>query len=299
MIEENIGGIAAAEAATEESATSDIYPDLTPEAPQAEKPESATGEAPETPEHPGPEPEEPEHIKELKKVRADRRQAREEAAYWKGVAEARVRPAEAPQEASQEQKPLVSPNPEDYDSQEAYIDALVDYRFEAKQHAVVDAATREAAQKRSTEIYGAYRQRMEEAAKDDPELREIEARTDLPISPSMAQIIHQSDIPDRLTRYFADHADEAQRLFGLAAPVVDARGNVIGINGNPLIVAREIGRIEAQLKAEPAPKKRTVSAAPEPHEPVGGRQGVVEAADAFDPALSTEERIAVWKAKGK
>jgi hypothetical protein len=297
--EQVIDGQAAGEAPVEESASS-IYPDLTPEA-QAEKPEPAPGDTPETPEKPGSEPAGELGDKGKEEIITLRKRAQEaerRAAYLEGLAEGRIKPEQQP-EVRHELQPLIRPNTEDFDTQQAYEDALLSWNRETIKRELAAANDEQVTRQRYDEIYGTYRQRMDAAAADNPELKAIETRPDLPISPTMAQLIHQSEMPDKLTLYFADHPDEAMRLFKTAEPLLDARGNVVGVRGNPILVAREMGRLEAKLAAEPAVKPKEVTGAPEPHEPVGGGKGVINAADAFDPNLSTDERIALWKGKGQ
>ncbi len=277
----------------DQTVTSMLTPDAAvdsspaPNAAEAAEPaqtgDSGTQPAPETPKDQGAGPSGVERrIQQLvaRQREAERREAArsEEAAYWRGIAEGRIRPAN-----NGGGTPL-SPNPFGGVSPQPYLPAgapefpaLADFERsedyeEARTRCVVEKAKwdlkqeLEAHRVRETqgEIERRYRARMAAAAGSDPELLEIENDTTLPVSLPMALAIKESEAAPQVLRYLSAHRDEAARISRM----------------NPIAAAREIGRIEAMAEVPSHPRDlRTVSQAPEPVRPVGGTKGSIETDD--------------------
>ena len=147
---------------------------------------------------------------------------------------------------------------EQFESPEAYAEAL------AYQKAEELLAKREAA-KQQSQVLESYQER-EEAARDKyDDFEQVAYNPKLPITNVMAETIQSSDIGPELAYYLGTNPKDAERISRMS----------------PLSQAKEIGKIEAKLAAEP-PVKRTTSA-PAPISPVTARSSGSPAYDTTDP----------------
>ena len=145
-----------------------------------------------------------------------------------------------------------------FESPEAYAEAL------AYQKAEELIAKREAAKQHSA-VLESYQER-EEAARDKyDDFEQVAYNPKLPITDVMAETIQSSDIGPELAYYLGTNPKDAERISRMS----------------PLSQAKEIGKIEAKLAAEP-PVKRTTSA-PAPISPVTARSSGSPAYDTTDP----------------
>jgi hypothetical protein len=145
-----------------------------------------------------------------------------------------------------------------FESTEAYADAL------AYQKAEQLIAQREAA-KQQSQVLESYHEREEEARSKYEDFEQVAYNPKLPITNVMAEAIQSSDIGPELAYHLGTNPKEADRISKLS----------------PLAQAKEIGRIEAKLAADP-PVKRT-SSAPAPISPVSARSTGSPAYDTTDP----------------
>jgi len=145
-----------------------------------------------------------------------------------------------------------------FESTEAYADAL------AYQKAEQLIAQREAA-KQQSQVLESYHEKEEEARSKYEDFEQVAYNPKLPITNVMAEAIQSSDIGPELAYHLGINPKEADRISKLS----------------PLAQAKEIGRIEAKLAADP-PVKRT-SSAPAPISPVSARSTGSPAYDTTDP----------------
>jgi hypothetical protein len=145
-----------------------------------------------------------------------------------------------------------------FESPEAYAEAL------ALQKAEELIAKREAAKQQSA-VLESYQEREEVARDKYDDFEQVAYNPKLPITNVMAETIQSSDIGPELAYYLGSNPKEADRISRMT----------------PLSQAKEIGKIEAKLAAEP-PVKRTTSA-PAPISPVTARSSGAPAYDTTDP----------------
>jgi hypothetical protein len=156
-----------------------------------------------------------------------------------------------------------------FESPEAYAEAL------AYQKAEELIAKREAAKQQSA-VLESYQER-EEAARDKyDDFQQVAYNPQLPITNVMAETIQSSDIGPELAYYLGSNPKEADRISRMT----------------PLSQAKEIGRIEAKLAADP-PVKRTTSA-PAPISPVTARSSGAPAYDTTDPRSTKTMTDSQW-----
>ena len=155
------------------------------------------------------------------------------------------------------------PKPEDFDTYEAYTEALTDWKLEQRERQRVQ----EDAQRR---VYESWMARIQAARQAHPDFDEV-VDSDVPVSAAMQQAILESDNGAEIAYWLGKHPEEAERISKLP----------------PIAAIREIGRIEASLAAPPPQPKAPVTRAPKPVTPVsGGKPG--GARDVYDPALAED-----------
>jgi hypothetical protein len=192
---------------------------------------------------------EPKVVQELKAQRKKRQQAEQEAAYWRGVAEA----SRVPEPAAQpEMVPshTEAPRLEDYEDIEAFEAANVKYIIQQAEMNIERKLQQKQVEESTRQIEATFQKRMADAAEIEPDLADIISDPTLPVSGDMANIIKRSDKSVELIKYLNLNRDTAKRMMHLSAHEV----------------GYELGKIEAafarQEKAIEPPKK--VSMAPEP-----------------------------------
>lgn len=168
------------------------------------------------------------------------------------------------------QAPAVPVTPEQFASDADYVEALAEQRAEQK---LFEREQR----KQQSETLEAYHDREEEARSKYNDFEQVAYNPNLTITAVMAQTIQSSDIGPEVAYHLGANPKEAERISRL----------------QPILQAREIGKIEARLAADP-PVKRT-SNAPSPISPVTARSNGSSNYDTTDPrsikSMSTSEWI--------
>lgn len=159
-----------------------------------------------------------------------------------------------------------------FETPEAYAQALA----EQKAHELI--AKRDQ-QKQLSEVVEVYHEKEEEARNKYDDFEQVAYNPALKITEVMAQAIQASEIGPDVAYFLGQNPKDADRISRLT----------------PLLQAKEIGRIEAKLAAEP-PKPTKTSSAPSPIAPVTARSVSSPSYDTTDPrstkTLSTSEWIA-------
>jgi len=156
-----------------------------------------------------------------------------------------------------------------FESPEAYAEALAYHKAEEL------LARREAASRQS-QVLESYQER-EEAARDKyDDFEQVAYNPKLNITNVMAETIQSSDVGPELAYYLGSNPKDADRIARLT----------------PFMQAKEIGKIEAKLAAEP-PMKRTTSA-PAPISPVTARTSGSPSHDTTDPRSIKTMTTSQW-----
>ena len=174
-------------------------------------------------------------------------------------------------QAEMQAKPKELPPADQFESPEAYAEALAVKKAE-------ELLAQREYQKQQAAIDDAYHEREEEARAKYDDFEQVAYNPQLRVTDVMAETIKASDIGPDLAYWLGSNPKEADRISRLS----------------PLLQAREIGKIEAKLGAEP-PQKKTTSA-PEPIRPVSARAVNPGVTDTTDPrsvqTMSASEWIA-------
>lgn len=177
-------------------------------------------------------------------------------------------------ERKQVQQPVAAP-PKDvppadsFESPEAYADALAAKKAE-------ELVAQRDAQRRQAEVLEAYQDREEQAREKYDDFEQVAYNPKLPITAVMAETIQASDVGPEVAYYLGSNPKEADRISRLT----------------PFLQAKEIGKIEAKLAADP-PVKRT-TAAPQPITPVSARTTGSPAFDTTDPRSIKQMSTSQW-----
>jgi hypothetical protein len=214
-----------------------------------------------TPKVAKPEPTEAE--KRIQRLVAERKEAEElaeknarEAEYYKGLAEGRT-PKPSPE------KPVppaadTAPAPPDvtkYEKYEDYERAKETYLVEKAKYEIRQEAKADAEKKKKEAVDRTWNEKVAAAATKHADFQRVIGNPAFVQSDPVAFLIKDSEIGGELAYYLGTHLDVTAKLNALP----------------PHVVAKEIGKIEAQLltpKAEP--QKNIISQAPEPIKTVAG-----------------------------
>jgi hypothetical protein len=162
--------------------------------------------------------------------------------------------------------PIDLPPVDQFESPDAYAEAKVLKLMEQRE-----------LQKQQSQILEAYHNREQEALDKYDDFEQVAYNPKLSITTVMAQSIQASDVGPEVAYYLGANPKEADRIARL----------------DPVLQAKEIGRIEAKLSSDP-PVKRT-SSAPAPIRPVTARTSGNPSYDTTDPrstkAMTTSEWI--------
>ena len=187
-------------------------------------------------------------------------------------------------EAQAKQAPAELPPADQFESTEAYAEALAERKAQ-------ELIAKREAERQQSEMIEAYHEREEEARNKYDDFEQVAYNPKLPITNVMAETIQSSDIGPDVAYYLGSNPKEADRISKLS----------------PFLQAKEIGRIEAKLVAEPVTRK--TSSAPAPIAPVTARTSGTPSYDTTDPrstkTMSTSEwienerlrQIKAWEAK--
>ena len=200
-------------------------------APEGDKPEEK--EPPKSEKRPGVQ----SRIDELTRARYE---AEREAKFWREQA------AKSPPPSTDAPKPTKA----DYPDDEAYFEALADFKAEQKVQQFSQQTQAERAQeaqaRQTASQFNLYQERVQQA--DLPDYAEVVGQSDVPAAPHVLESILDSDVGPQLAYHLAKHPDVAERLNAMT----------------PVQAAREIGRLEAAVTGPAAtqptpPAKRTTT----------------------------------------
>ena len=172
------------------------------------------------------------------------------------------------------QPPAVPSEPlraDDFADAQTYADALAERKAQ-------ELLAKRAAEAERQATLDAYHDREETARDKYDDFEQVAYNPKLPITNVMAETIQSSDIGPELAYYLGSNPKEADRISRL----------------QPILQAKEIGKLEAKLASNPPVKK--TSSAPAPFAPVTARSVGSPTYDTTDPrsvkAMTTSEWIA-------
>jgi hypothetical protein len=195
---------------------------------------------------------------DVEKNHFQRRQERllRERAEYKAKAEWYEQQAQT-QQQKQTQGKDDRPARDQFESDEAYVQALTEHLVERRLSGVKEEL---AQHQNQSQVQSSWVSKINQAREDYPDYETVmEDAQDIPISKSTAEAIQSSDLGADVAYYLAKNPDEAVRINSLS----------------PIAAAREIGRIESYVEYEKDQNKKKVpvSKAPAPIKPVKSSSG--------------------------
>jgi hypothetical protein len=173
-------------------------------------------------------------------------------------------------QAEMQARSAAPPAPDDFENAQAYAEALAEQKAQ-------QLMLRREAERQQTAVLEAYQDREEDARSKYDDFEQVAYNPNLPVTDYMAQAIQASDIGPDVIYHLGSNPKEAHRIANLP----------------PILQAKEIGRIEAKLAADP-PTKRT-STAPAPLAPVTAtRSSSGPRYDTTDPRSTKSMSTSEW-----
>ncbi len=179
-------------------------------------------------------------------------------------------------ERDRPQAPVVVPPIEQFETVDAYADALA---LKKAEQLLVERDNK----KQQSDILEAYHEKEEDARSKYDDFEQVAYNPSIRITPMMAEAIQSSEAGPDVAYYLGANPKEAERISRLT----------------PISQAKEIGKLEAKLVSDP-PVKRT-SSAPAPISPVTAKSSGSPAYDTTDPrsmkTMTTTEWINAERAR--
>lgn len=161
------------------------------------------------------------------------------------------------QELQANQAPKELPSADQFESVEAYAEALATRKAE-------ELLAQKANIQREQEALRAYYDREEEAMDRYVDFKQVAYNPQIPITQVMAETIRESGIGPDIAYYLGSNPQEAHRISGLP----------------PHLQAKEIGKLELRLETNPPAKKTSTAPAPiSPITPTGNSGGRYDTTD--------------------
>lgn len=192
-----------------------------------------------------------------------KRLAREQR-KWEREQQARLKEIETLQAT-----PQGAPTRDQYDSDEAYAEALATVKAE-------QLVQQRKQQEEQRKVLAAYEESEEKARDKYDDFDQVTRNPNLPITQVMLEAIQSSDIGPDVAYYLGTNPKEAERIANLS----------------PYLQAKEIGKIEVKIASNPPVKK--TSSAPAPINPVTARGATPAAYDTTDPRSSKTMTDSEW-----
>lgn len=226
-------------------------------------------------------------------AQSEAQRAKLDAEYWKAKALEGSEKVEAKTQVTKIDDS--KPDPNDFDTNADYIDALTDWKLDQKEKKVQELKAKETMQTEYQKKQATHQSRVDAYIKENPNYKEdletfVEENGDYQFSPALSELIMESDLGTAILHKLASDIKELNRINALS----------------PMAAAREFGKYEARLgKESDAINTDTIktSKAPAPITPVGSKSAGMIAKSSSEPNISFAEferrRRAEMKSKQK
>lgn len=195
--------------------------------------------------------------KRIDKLSKQRSAAEQERDYWKQEAQKNQKPALDKQ--STETKPPLEgkPNSDNFDTHEAYVEALADWRFNENQKASEQKAKESELKSALQKDTAAFSERLEKYQKENDDFDElIDSVSDVPMSITVQEVILRSENGPELMHELAKNKEEYKRICALPA----------------IAAAEALGRFKERMAKLESPREQLkTTRAPTPIKPVGSK----------------------------
>ena len=171
------------------------------------------------------------------------------------------------------------PKKDEFDTHDAYVEALTDWKVESKLSAERTKTTQAQVQSESQKIATSHQERTQEFVKTHPDFTEVIHELDdgSPVSLTLREVIVNSENGPELMYNLAKNPKEFERINALT----------------PLAAAREIGKFEAKFAKPSGQTETKTTKAPAPVNPISGKGAV----STKDPNKMEFDEYKAWHAK--
>ena len=171
----------------------------------------------------------------------------------------------------QQQKPAPvveakAPERKDFETDEAYEEAKVDYRVDQRWKAkqAEEAQAREAA--RQAEVVAHAAARIERAIELVPDFKEVTESVDMVVPPYIAGYMQESDMFAELVYHFAQHPDLLEKLAKMSPPRALVEVGKIESTLSPFASAKATNGAKPSQETAPEPSTETGTAPSQPRD---------------------------------
>jgi hypothetical protein len=166
-------------------------------------------------------------------------------------------PAPAPQPAAAQAAPSGRPKLENFETLEAYQEALTDWKLDERERVRREAETQRLERERVDQLQTDWSKREKTAKRGHSDYDDVVGSVAVPPGPgvvAMRQALLEDDAGAEVLYYLGKHPAELKRIVALT----------------PLGAVKETGKLLAQFQSSPAPEngKPKISSAPRPPSPV-------------------------------
>jgi len=260
---EVVGDVPAIPAAEEEAAAPESTPAETPPVDEAPSPDSLKSE-----------------IEDLQRQKEDAKAAAQKwrkekadarADYFRSKTREPEIPPAQPAEAGR-------PDPDTFDDYNDYVDALTDYKVDAKKRQWDKEQVDRDHSTQHQEKLNRLQEKINQGFEKYPDFEDVALAETVPITPMIQEVLMETENPEDIAYYLGKNQT---RLIAIGRMT-------------PIAAARAIAQIEAEIAgttpAAPATPKKTTNA-PKPITPVGSSNSIVNK----DPEKMTQAEYSEWR----
>jgi len=225
--------------------------------------------------------------KRISKLTARASSAEAERDYWREQALKRnAQEQQAPKETSKnESKADGRPNPDDFDTNAEYIDALTDWKLEQREAKAKAESEKNQAKTEEQKRAETFQNKINEFKKEHADFEDVIDSCEVDLSKDLQSMILESDLAPQLMYDLANKPEEIERLNSLKG----------------FQLAKALGVLEDRLSknSESQKEKPKTSKAPAPITPVGGKSANTARKSIYDSDLSQAEYEALRREQMK
>jgi len=192
--------------------------------------------------------------RKIDKFRRELSEKEQRIAYLEGLSKRGSDEPAAKTESTIEKSADGKPNPDKFDTNAEYIDALTDWKIEQREIKAKTEAEKAKVLTEKQKVAETFQSRVSEFQKDHADFDEVIEACEVDLSKDLQGLIVESEIAPQLMYELAAKPEEIERLNKLSG----------------LQLAKELGKLEFQLSkdSESKPKEKKHSKAPQPIKPV-------------------------------
>jgi hypothetical protein len=214
----------------------------------------------------------------IERLNKQKSEALRELEYWKAEALKSQKPQEdqPKQEAKKEAVSDGKPTAENFETHEAYVEALADWKYDQRKKADEIREKQVQVKTEFQKTVESFQSKVKEFQKTQKDFEEVLSDVDdIRMSIGVQEVLLSSDLGPQVMYELAKDRELYERINAL----------------NPLAAARELGRIEARIseKTESSNETKKQTKAPTPIKPVGGMNAGSLKKSIFDPNISQSE----------